>query len=63
VGGWACVGSANLNRRSSSHDGGLSAAVLDAERDGREPADLDGVGSRPADGVTPDNSMSLRQDR
>ncbi|WP_432563286.1 phospholipase D family protein [Kineococcus sp. SYSU DK003] len=41
---WACVRSDNLNRRSSSHDSELSVAVLDAERDVREPADPAGLG-------------------
>jgi phosphatidylserine/phosphatidylglycerophosphate/cardiolipin synthase-like enzyme len=36
---WAMIGSDNLNRRSWTHDSELSAAVLDAERDPREPTD------------------------
>ncbi len=41
---WAMVGSDNLNRRSWSHDSELSIAVLDAERDSREPRDPAGLG-------------------
>ena len=36
---WMAVGSDNLNRRSWTHDSELSCAVIDAERDGREPID------------------------
>ncbi|MEO6821168.1 MAG: phospholipase D-like domain-containing protein [Candidatus Nanopelagicales bacterium] len=41
---WAMVGSDNLNRRSWTHDSELSIAVLDEERDHREPHDVAGTG-------------------
>jgi phosphatidylserine/phosphatidylglycerophosphate/cardiolipin synthase-like enzyme len=41
---WMAVGSDNLNRRSWTHDSELSCAVVDAERDEREPRDPAGHG-------------------
>ncbi|WNB86636.1 hypothetical protein [Cellulomonas sp. ATA003] len=41
---WATVGSDNFNRRSWTHDSELSAAVVDEERDVREPVDPAGLG-------------------
>ena len=41
---WAMVGSDNLNRRSWTHDSELSCAILDSERDPREPTDPAGEG-------------------
>jgi len=41
---WAMIGSDNLNRRSWTHDSELSCAVIDAERDERQPLDPAGEG-------------------
>lgn len=41
---WAVVGSNNLNNRSWTHDSELAAAVIDDDRDPREPADPGGLG-------------------
>jgi phosphatidylserine/phosphatidylglycerophosphate/cardiolipin synthase-like enzyme len=41
---WAAVGSDNFNRRSWSHDSEISCAVIDHERDDREPIDPGGLG-------------------
>ncbi len=41
---WCSVGSDNFNRRSWTHDSELSNAILDDERDQREPRDPAGLG-------------------
>jgi phosphatidylserine/phosphatidylglycerophosphate/cardiolipin synthase-like enzyme len=41
---WASVGSDNFNRRSWSHDSEIACAVIDEERDGRDPIDPSGLG-------------------
>jgi phosphatidylserine/phosphatidylglycerophosphate/cardiolipin synthase-like enzyme len=41
---WAAVGSDNFNTSSWTHDSELTAAVLDSERDPREPSDPAGLG-------------------
>jgi phosphatidylserine/phosphatidylglycerophosphate/cardiolipin synthase-like enzyme len=41
---WCSVGSDNFNRRSWTHDSELSNAILDDERDEREPRDPAGLG-------------------
>ena len=41
---WAMVGSANLNRRSWTHDSEVACAVLDQERDPRHLTDPGGLG-------------------
>ena len=41
---WASVGSDNFNRRSWSHDSEIACAVIDDERDARNPIDPAGLG-------------------
>jgi phosphatidylserine/phosphatidylglycerophosphate/cardiolipin synthase-like enzyme len=41
---WMIVGSDNLNRRSWTHDSELSCAIIDEQRDEREPTDPNGNG-------------------
>ncbi|MDQ6879692.1 MAG: phospholipase D-like domain-containing protein [Candidatus Dormibacteraeota bacterium] len=41
---WTSVGSDNFNRRSWSHDSEIACAVMDRDRDSREPVDPAGLG-------------------
>jgi phosphatidylserine/phosphatidylglycerophosphate/cardiolipin synthase-like enzyme len=54
---WAMVGSANLNRRSWTHDSEVACAVLDQERDRRHPVDPGGLG----DGARGDRPLDQRR--